>query len=218
MQLAARPGAEGMRRFGWLAGIVPLLYPVLVHAAVVTGSPDLRFLALAILILNVLGPWLIRGQAVAWGAALALIAAAVLIVHTAGALVFFYATPVLVCIALGWFFGRTLLPGRTALISLLARAIRGPLPPPVARYTRAVTIFWCVTMLVMALANLALAVLAPIDLWSLCTNFLNYVIVALLFIAEWFVRQRAIGDYEDMNWREYLTALRRVDYRMLRHG
>lgn len=218
MQRTARPGAEGMRRFGWLAGIVPLLYPVLVHAAVVTESPALRFLALAILILNGLGPWLIRGRALAWGVAVALIAGAVLIVHTVGALLFFYATPVLVCIALGWFFGRTLLPGRTALITRLARAIRGPLPPPVARYTRAVTMFWCATMGVMAVANLMLALFAPVELWSLCTNVLNYVIVAVLFMAEWFVRQRTIGDYETMHWREYLTALRRVDYRTLRHG
>ncbi|KEZ78844.1 hypothetical protein [Salinisphaera hydrothermalis] len=207
-----------MGRFGWMAGVVPLLYPVLVHAAVVTGSPDLRFLALAVLVVNVLGPWLVRGRVTAWGVAIVLIAAAALAVHTAGALIFFYATPVLVCIALAWFFGRTLLAGRTALITRLARAIRGPLPRPVARYTRAVTVFWCATMAVMAVVNLALAVFAPVEWWSLCTNFLNYAIVGVLFMAEWFVRQRAIGEYEDMSWRQYLTALRRVDYRTLGHG
>ncbi|WP_353213968.1 hypothetical protein [Salinisphaera hydrothermalis] len=207
-----------MPRLGWMAGIVPLLYPVLVHAAVVTGSSDLRFLALATLVVNVLGPWLVHGRFAAWVGAIALIAAAAVAVHAAGELMFLYATPVLVCIALAWFFGRTLLPGRTALISRLASAIRGPLPPPVARYTRGVTVFWCAIMVFMALANLALAVFAPVELWSLCTNFLNYAVVGVLFVAEWFVRQRAIGDYEDMNWRQYLTALRRVDYRMLRHG
>ena len=207
-----------MRRLGFLAALVPLLYPVLVHAAVVTGSADLRFFALAVLIINVLGPWLIRRRLGAWLAAVALIAIAALIVHTVGALAFFYATPVLICLALAWFFGRTLLPGRTPLITLLARAIRGPLPGPVARYTRAVTIFWCVTLLLMALANLGLALFASTELWSLCANFLNYLIVALLFVAEWFLRQWAIGDYEDMSWREYLAALRRIDYRDLRHG
>lgn len=207
-----------MRRLGFLAGLVPLLYPVLVHAAVVTDSPDLRFLALAVLVINVLGPWLIRRRILAWLAALVLIAAAALVVHTAGALAFFYATPVLICLGLAWFFGRTLLAGRTPLITLLARAIRGPLPLPVARYTRAVTVFWCAIMLVMALANLGLALFASPEFWSLCANFLNYFIVPVLFVAEWCVRQRAIGEYEDMSWREYIAALRRIDYRNFRHG
>lgn len=207
-----------MRCFGFLAGMVPLLYPVLVHAAVVTDSRDLHFLALAVLILNVLGPWLIRRRLLAWVAAVLLIAAAALVVRTANALVFFYATPVLICLALAWFFGRTLLSGRVPLITVLARAIRGPLPPPVARYTHAVTIFWCSAMLVMALSNLGLAIFAPTEVWSLWTNFLNYLVVALLFIAEWGVRQWLIGDYEDMSWRDYIAALRHIDYRDLRHG
>ncbi|AWN17481.1 ketosynthase [Salinisphaera sp. LB1] len=207
-----------MRRLGFVAGLVPLLYPVLVHAAVVTGWPGLRFLALAVLIVNVLGPWLIRRRPVAWLAMFVLIAIAALSVHTVDALVFFYATPVLICLALAWLFGRTLLPGQTPLITLVARAIRGPLPGPVARYTRAVTIFWCATMLVMALANLCLALFASAEIWSLCANFLNYLIVGLLFVAEWFVRRRAIGEYEHMSWRQYMAALRRIDYRDLRHG
>lgn len=207
-----------MRRLGFLAGLVPLLYPVLVHAAVVTGLPDLRFLALSVLIVNVLGPWLLRGRVLAWAAAVVLIGFAALLVQTAGAQAFFYATPVLICLALAWFFGRTLVFGRTALITRVARAIRGPLPAAVARYTRTVTAFWCAAMLVMALANLGLAVFAPPELWSLWANGLNYLIVALLFVAEWGVRQRVIGDYEDMGWREYIAALRRIDYRNLGHG
>lgn len=206
-----------MHRLGVLAGCVPLLYPVLVHTAVVTGSAVLRVLALTVLIINVLGPWLIRGRIAAWLMATLLIAAAALTVPAAGARAFFYATPVLICLALAWLFARTLLPGRTPLITLVAGAIRGPLPSPVARYTRAVTIFWTATMLVMALVNLGLALFASTELWSLCTNFVNYLFMVLLFVAEWWLRQRVIGAYEHMGWREYMAALRRIDYRKLVH-
>lgn len=215
----ARAVASGRAmRLSMLAGLVPLLYPVLVHAAIITDSPDLRFIALAVLILNVLGPWLLRGRFGAWGVALGLIGLAALSVHTTGAQTFLYATPVLVCLALAWFFGRTLLGGRTPLITALARTIRGPLPTPVARYTHGVTVFWFVTMLGMALSNLLLAVFASPTVWSLCTNFGNYLVVALLFVVEWGVRQRAIGRYEHLSWRGYITALRRIDYRHLTHG
>ncbi|WP_324998072.1 hypothetical protein [Salinisphaera sp.] len=216
-----------MRGPGRMAGVVPLLYPVLVHAAVVTGAPVLRFFALVVLIVNVLGPWLfgpwlVRARApasmLAWGAAAILIGVAAILVRTLGAPVFLYAAPVLICLALAWFFGRTLLAARTPLITTLASAIRGPLPPPVARYTRAVTAFWFVVMLVMAAVDIGLALFAPVELWSLCTNFVNYLVIALLLVGEWCVRQRVIGEYEDMSWREYIAALRRLDYRRLTHG
>lgn len=207
-----------MRRLSVLTGLAPLFYPVLVHIAIVTGLPALRFIALVVLLLNVLGPWMLRRRLWAWTAALGLLGAAALSVHTIDARVFFYATPVLVCLALAWFFGRTLLGGRTPLITVLAGAIRGPLPAPVARYTRGVTVFWCATMLGMALADLLLALFAPAWLWSLGANFGNYLIVAVLFMAEWGVRQCVIGRYEHLGWRGYLSALRRIDYRQLIHG
>lgn len=207
-----------MRHPGWLTGLALPLYPVLVHAAVLTGAPGLRFLALAVLIVNLLGSWLMAGRAAAWLGAAALIGLAAIAARTAGALVFFYAAPVLICIALSWLFGRTLRHGRTPLITTLAHAIRGPLPAPVARYTRGVTIFWCLTMLAMALVNLGLALFAAPELWSLCTNFFNYLIVALLFVGEWCVRRYMIGQYEDMGWRDFVTALWRLDYRNLRQG
>lgn len=207
-----------MRALNLLGGLVPLCYPILVHVAIVTGSALLRFAALGVLVLNVLGPWLLRRRALAWLAAVVLVGAAALVIRSADADAFFYATPVLVCLALAWFFGRTLMAGRTPLITALAHAIRGPLPLPVARYTRAVTGVWCAIMLVMALADLLLALFAPAVVWSLCTNFLNYLIVAVLFVLEWIVRQRLIGEYEHLTWRGYLAALRHIDYRRLTHG
>lgn len=207
-----------MRLLSLLAAGVPLLYPVLVHAAVVTESFGLRFAALVVLILNVSAAWLVQRRPWAWIAVPIAIAGAAMLADTIGARAFFYATPVLVCLALAWLFGHTLLAGRTPLISRLAMAIRGPLPAPVARYTRAVTVFWFLVMLAAASINMLLALFAPPELWSLFANGVNFLIMAVLFVLEWFWRQWRIGEYEHLGWRGYLAALGRIDYRRILHG
>ncbi|WP_423823903.1 hypothetical protein V5738_08040 [Salinisphaera sp. SPP-AMP-43] len=207
-----------MRLVSLLTACVPLLYPVLVHAAVVTESSGLRFAALSVLILNVAAPWLAQRRLWAWiGVPVAMSAAAIL-ADSIGARAFFYATPILICLALAWLFGHTLRAGRTPLISRLATAIRGPLPAPVARYTRAVTVFWFGVMLAMAGADLLLALFAPPALWSLFANGVNFLLMAGLFVLEWFWRQWRIGEYEHLGWRAYLAALGRIDYRRILHG
>lgn len=207
-----------MRRLSALAGFAPLLYAICVHAAVVTGFAGLRFAALVVLILNAFGPWLVRRRPGAWIAASGLIAATWPVMNTVGAGAFLYAAPVLICLALAWFFGRTLCAGRTPLITKLADTIRGPLPAPVRRYTRGVTVFWFAIMLTMALVDLSLALFASPEIWSLFANVVNYLIIAALFVLEWCVRQWAIGEYEHLGWRGYLKALRHIDYHRVLHG
>lgn len=201
-----------------LAGVVLLLYPLLVHTAVLTGWPILHFAALGVLITNLLGTWLWRGNRLAWLGFVLLIALSTGLAVTQTAQFFLYAAPVLAALAMAWFFGRTLLFGRVPLITRFAQMTRGPLPAPVARYTHGATVFWCAAMLCLAFANTLLALLASPVLWSLFTNFIDYLIVAVLFALEWFVRQWLIGHYESLGWFDYLKALRRIDYRRIVHG
>lgn len=192
-----------------------LLYPLLVHAAVVADSRWLEFAALVLLGANVLGPWLGRTSPWAWHAlGLTAVASAVFVALGDGRL-FLYAASVLSPLALMWFFARTLLPGQTPLVTRIADDMSGPLPAPVQAYTRRVTQLWVAALAGFALANLLLALLATPVVWSLFANFINYMLAGALFVAEWLFRCWYMRDYEALTWRQYLRELIRLDVRRL---
>lgn len=86
-----------------------------------------------------------------------------------------------------WFFGHTLMPGREALITRLARHIHGTLPAEIERYTLHVTAAWCLFFVGMALASLLLFFFAPLAAWSVF-NLLNLPLVVAMFLAEYLYR------------------------------
>jgi uncharacterized membrane protein len=192
-----------------------ILYPFLVHAAVVLDSPWLEWAAIMLLGWNLLAPWLVRRTPWAYPAAALMIAGGTGFVVLGDGQLFLYAAPVLIFVALFWLFGQTLLPGRRPLITVIADAIRGPLPASVVRYTRRLTLFWVSLFALMALANLLLALLAPAMVWSLFTNFISYLLIGLVFLVEWLFRQWYLGDDEPLTWRQYLRGMLRLDYRRL---
>lgn len=212
---AQTPESQANADFSMLANGLLLLYPFLVHAAIVTDSSWLEFAALVLLGANILGPWLRRASLWAW-AALGLIATtSAMFVVLGDARLFLYTAPVLAPLALLWFFGRTLLPGQVPLITRVAMAIRGPLPEPVRIYTWRVTQVWVIAFAMFALTNLLMALLAPPVIWSLYVNFIDYLLVGALFLAEWLFRCWYMRGYESMTWREYMRAMMRLDYRQL---
>lgn len=111
--------------------------------------------------------------------------------------------PILIYVFLCWAFGRTLAPGREALVTRIARLVRdGELPEPLVVHTRRVTWLWTVTLALMAATSLALARFAAPATWSLFTNVLSYALLAALFVLEYvyrLVRYPAIRH--DTPWR-----------------
>jgi uncharacterized membrane protein len=91
-------------------------------------------------------------------------------------------------------FGATLLPGREALITALARRMYGTVPAAMASYTRGVTWAWCGFFAAQLLTSLALLLWAPIVVWSVFVNVLNLPLFALMFAAEHVCRQRCLAD------------------------
>jgi uncharacterized membrane protein len=72
------------------------------------------------------------------------------------------------CLMLGWlalFFGRTLRPGRQALITRIARVSDPGLAPQLVHYTRCLTAVWTAWFLCAGLL-LALAVPAALTVWA----------------------------------------------------
>jgi len=92
--------------------------------------------------------------------------------------------PVGVNLGLAWFFGRTLAPGREALITRFARLEHGQPDPRLLAYTHRLTWVWTVFFLVMAMVSVALAASGVREAWVWFTAVGNYLCVAALFAIE----------------------------------
>ena len=117
-----------------------------------------------------------------------------------------------------WFFASTLFSGRTPLITLFASLMREDMPPAVLVYTRRATIAWSVYFLLMFILSLLLALYAPIEMWSFFSNVLSYVLLILMFLAEFMVRRLLVHEYMDYSFTEFVQRLKNVDFRSVLKG
>ena len=104
--------------------------------------------------------------------------------------------PILINALLAWLFGRTLVRGRVPLIARFAMLEQGTLSAELAAYTRTLTWLWTLLFIAAALLSVALAMSGHRDAWSLFTNFLNYLLVAALFLGEFFYRKLRFRNYQ----------------------
>jgi uncharacterized membrane protein len=208
-----------------------LAYPLLAHLAGARGDGAWAAVAMAdLVLLLLLGPLLERRP---W--ALLLLASCLLglwwISLSRYALLPLLLPPMLFLGLVGWFFGRTLRPGRVPLITRIVEALNAqaglPMTPDLYRYTRRLTTVWAVLLAVLALANLLLALCAvpggmlaqfgyrpPLavsdEQWSWVANFLNYGIVAGLFCGEYLWRKRVFPQRPYRNFPQFLQQMARL--------
>ena len=105
-------------------------------------------------------------------------------------------------------FARTLIGGRQPLCTQFAEAVHAPLTPQQETYTRQITVAWSVFFATMASASTLLFFLAPLTTWSVFDNFLTLPLVALTFIAEYWVRRRALPDMQHAHILDAVRAFR----------
>lgn len=201
-----------MRRLA--ASLVILLYPLWSHGVIASGHPGLSLPGLAILIAVAL--YIRDGRiprspvSVLVLAALVVAGAHDLLVDTSVAL---YVPPIAVPLFLAVVFGRTLLPGRTPLVTLFAEQVMGRHEPERALYMRGVTWFWTILCSALALQAALLAVFADPLTWSWFANGINYLIVAAAFIGEYAFRCLLFGlpDKPQEFWAKLVqTDIRRL--------
>ena len=106
-----------------------------------------------------------------------------------------FVPPILINAMLAWLFGRTLVRGRVPLIARFALMEQGTLSAELAAYTRMLTRLWTLLFIAAALLSLALALSGHRDAWSLFTNFVNYLLVAALFLGEFVYRRLRFRNY-----------------------
>jgi uncharacterized membrane protein len=109
-------------------------------------------------------------------------------------------------------FGGSLLPGHEPLITRFARVLMNENDAGTRRYTRQVTTLWTAFFAAQLLANAALALFAPVEVWSLFANLLNYLFIAVLFGAELLYRLVVLRSHSAGR---FFTAMRQADFAAL---
>ena len=123
------------------------------------------------------------------------------------------APPVVFTGLLSWWFGRSLRPGKVALISRIVSGLEGCAPaelkPELKHYTRRLTVLALVAVpdgLLVRLGHPPLLTVSQ-DAWSWFANLLNYGIVGGFFLAEYLYRKRR---FPDRPYRDFPDFLRRM--------
>ena len=198
-----------------LIPIALLVYPALIHLSLAFNRPML-----------ITGTWLVISTvglvvAIRGGSRSLLLFFGVLLVAACclwwwgEAVDLMFLPPVLINIALMILFGRTLRPGVTPLVARVAALWRGTLDEALARYTRRVTIAWTVFFAIMALESIALALFAPLHVWSLFTNLVNYLLVLLFFLFEYRLRILCLPRHEHLSFLAFCRLLLTTNLRVL---
>jgi uncharacterized membrane protein len=110
-------------------------------------------------------------------------------------------------------FGRTLIAGRQPLCTRFAKAVHVLVTPQHEIYARQVTVAWTLFFVAMALASTLLFFLAPLATWSVFANFLTLPLVALMFIAEYWVRRWVLPDMQQTHILDAVRAFRNTPAR-----
>lgn len=196
--------------------VIPL-YPVALHLGVSAGTVAPGILVLsALLLLSGIGLLMKRAYS-GWG--LLVLGVALLacqIFSETAAQYMLFLPPILINLLLGFLFARTLSVNSTPLISSFARMVHGhELDEETLSYTRTVTWLWSALFFVLALESLFLALFAPLELWSLFTNFINYLLVLLFFIVEYQIRIRRLSYLRHPGFFAFMRQLGKFDIRSL---
>lgn len=165
-------------------------YPIICHLAAVSGHPELALVWLGLA--TAYAGW----RSGSWVLPILICALALLALWPRGGRELGDAAlripPIAIPAALAFVFAESLRPGRTPIVNLIGSRVHGPLAPRVADYGRGLTRFWIYVLIGLALEALLLALFADAYWWSLFTNFLNYGIVAAVFVGEYAWRRRVL--------------------------
>ena len=205
----------GGKRFPVLLILLMLAYPSLVHFAVVWREPNLEWLALVVLcaIAQVNGLRALRFSS--WLLLLVLATLLYALAHSGGGIYVLLLPPVVVPAMMLILFASSLCADQVPLVTRVAQAVQGgALQPEVWTYTRRVTWLWVLVLAALTIEEIGLALFAPLTIWSLFSNFLNYVFVGLVFVFEYLYRRQRFPKQYHSGLLKHLRLVARFDYRV----
>lgn len=108
---------------------------------------------------------------------------------------------------LALFFGSTLRPGRTALITSVAERVHGGrLSDGHRAYTRRVTAAWTLLFVVVVVVSLVLFAGASFETWAVFANLVTPVATGVLFFGEFWLRYRLHPEFERSTIADAISA------------
>lgn len=188
-----------------------MAYLPLAHYAGTRHSPTLAVCALGDLALLLLIEPLLQRRPSAWLALIATVSALIALARSSHAMTPLLLVPSLFTAMIGWWFARSLRPGREPLITKVVSALYAqagmPLTPRHRSYTRQLTLAWALLLTMMTLVNLTLALIAVPDgvlaqfgivaavtvthaQWSWIANIANYGVMGGFMLIEFQLRKR----------------------------
>ncbi|QGM81634.1 hypothetical protein [Otariodibacter oris] len=99
--------------------------------------------------------------------------------------------PVLINMVMLIIFSSSLFTSQT-IVERLARLTDPNLPPKGILYTRNVTKIWCLFFVFNGGITIVLILLKEYQYWAVYTGVISYILMALLMLTEWLIRQRVM--------------------------
>lgn len=188
-----------------------LLIPPLIHFLISFGNFDsalvLLYLSLLMVLIAVVELPPVPLACLAAGIAITTVSFRLLLEGGGKAI---YLPSVVIPLLFAGVFMVSLLPGRVPLICRIAIAVRGGLSERMMGYSRQLTKAWVAFFLLISAEALALAIWAPLEVWSLFTNVLNYVFITAFFLLEYVYRKLIFKEVDIISFSQYIRALPRV--------
>jgi uncharacterized membrane protein len=187
-----------------------LLYPVISHTAIVIGQPLWSAVYLLVLIGFFLVKELLGRKYKAAFVLMILLVAGSGLVSGERLFLIMYLPPIVISLGLLLIFGRTLQAGRVPIITRYAELIDGELSDDMVLYTYRITQAWTLFFFILLVECIALAVFAPAAIWSLFTNVINYIAIAVMFFAEYIYRKRMFSDQPKRSFIQFMQRVVRI--------
>jgi len=102
--------------------------------------------------------------------------------------VLIFLPPILITLMILWPFAVSVRRHRTPLLTRFYQLTETEAAPEMIRYTTRLTWVWVGLISLMLIETIALGLFAPLTVWSLMTNFVNYVLLILFMILEFLFR------------------------------
>ncbi len=173
----------------FLARFQFFFYPLVVHLSVVYKVPFVTACLLPLFFIVLVRPWSGNKKQVAVKLSILLLLVLIGIMswlyldHS-----IIYLPPILMMLLILYPFVRSVMPGNTPLITRFYQLSKDENNPEVQSYTDKLTWIWIVFIVLLLINIIALTIFAPLQTWSLFTNFINYLLLLALFVLEWLFR------------------------------
>lgn len=198
-------------RFSW-SGLLTLGiigYPIVIHSSIQLSLP---WLALAYIMLLLTGVTLYQIVLKRWRIVSVLViieAVSGMSIWQFGVVWVKFLPPVFIFAMLAWLFGRTLFANRTPIITVIAEEMHeaGVLCDIQRKYTNTVSYIWTGFFILMLIEVILLAMFASEEIWSLMTNFYNYIILLAIFFIEYTVRKLLVKQDRYTSFFHFISTM-----------